>query len=471
MLTVPDRRPRMSRFAAPAASTANASRDLLTILVALALPLTRLQEVELIGVLFFHDLLAPIILLGLLMRRESWPLLKALKPFLILIGIWLASQVVTDLYRGTPFVDYSRGWSRIGLLAINAMTYWLLSGGRLKILGVIVFSYGLTMILNVYVNQSFLSENFPWKFGLGGGLALIFASLGMSTSLRRWLGPSLPAILILCLALVSLAQDARSLFAICALAAAYSFFALWASKRPAISRRITPAVFFVMIAGGALAGQVVIAGYGALAERGALGYEARIKYRQQMGSGGNIIIGGRSTLLVATQAIADSPIIGHGSWAKNPYYVQVYFLKLREYGLPITENYRQLGEIDQYLIPTHSHFFGSWVEGGIMSIFFWIWVLVLAFTALYSVLKRQEQPNVLVAYMALTMLWDIPFSPFASDQRIIEAIEICVLIAAARALTVGKVADAVRASAARMSRRAPARLVARRAVPDTPRPQ
>lgn len=437
----------MSGIAASAPPEASASRDLLTIMVALALPMTRLQEVEVIGVLFLHDLLAPVVLLVLLMRRESWVLLKPLKPFLILLGIWLASQVATDLYRGSAFVDYSRGWSRIGLLAINTLTYWLLSGGRLKILAVVVFSAGMTMILNVYFNPSSLNENFPWKFGIGSGVALMTASLGVSYNLRRWLGPAIPAVMILMLALISLAQDARSQFAICALTAAYSFFALWASKRPAVARRITPAIFFLMIAGGAIAGQGMIAGYGALAERGVLGYDARVKYLQQSGSGGNLIIGGRSTLLVATQAIADSPILGHGSWAHNPYYVQIYFLKLREYGLPVPENYRQLGEGDQYLIPTHSHFFGSWVEAGVLSIFFWIWVLMLAFTALYSVLKRQEQPNVLVTYMALTMLWDIPFSPFASDQRIIEAIEICVLIVAARALNPRGLMSSVRTRA------------------------
>jgi len=85
-----------------------------------------------------------------------------------------------------------------------------------------------------------------------------------------------------------------------------------------------------------------------------------------------LIVGGRSEILVSAQAIMDSPILGHGSWAKNEEYAAMLNY-LRE-----SMGYVAQGKHESGLIPTHSHIFGAWVEAGILGAVFWLWILTVA---------------------------------------------------------------------------------------------
>lgn len=102
--------------------------------------------------------------------------------------------------------------------------------------------------------------------------------------------------------------------------------------------------------------------YGTAVESGLLGRDALVKYRDQTSGEVPLILGGRSESLVAVQAIADSPVLGHGSWARDRRYVELHHAIKVEYGLPVFDAER--GKRD--LIPTHSYLLGSWVEGGFL---------------------------------------------------------------------------------------------------------
>src|SRR5437660_8719552 len=102
------------------------------------------------------------------------------------------------------------------------------------------------------------------------------------------------------------------------------------------------------------------------------------------------------------RAIRDSPIIGHGSWAKNPKYVAALQDELHKAGyqgstVPISPD----------LIPTHSHLFGAWVEAGILGAVFWFWALGLVASVLPRLHRLGDARVALVAFLAISFLWDV----------------------------------------------------------------
>lgn len=402
------------------------------------LPFMRLIEVHIgVGVLFMHDILTFPVLAFLLMRPERAALLRPLRICMILIGVWFASAILTDFLRSVPFGDLARGWSRIVLLGGNIMMIWLLSKGRLQKLTIYVVGMGLSLILNPFINPTELSGTDPWKFGVGYGVALIVAGMMNFPEIRRRLPTVAGAIGLAAVAGMSLILNARSAFAITGLAAVYALFAGYIARHPRLAGRINPAIFLLMILSGVLASNLLLLGYGELAAQGTLGVAAREKYYMQSGGGGvGLLLGGRPESLVSIQAILDSPVLGHGSWAKDPYYTHLFQARLRAAGLLVPDDYRDIGKMTEFLIPTHSHLLGSWVEAGLLSVPFWSWTIFLAFFALYSAIRVHWQPNVLVALISLSMLWDVLFSPFASDARILKAIEICVLVCAVNMLRI-----------------------------------
>ena len=51
-----------------------------------------------------------------------------------------------------------------------------------------------------------------------------------------------------------------------------------------------------------------------------------------------MLLAGRADIVPALYAIYDSPVIGHGSWAKDPSY-RLYYLKLLDWGYANFKSY------------------------------------------------------------------------------------------------------------------------------------
>ena len=96
---------------------------------------------------------------------------------------------------------------------------------------------------------------------------------------------------------------------------------------------------------------------------------------------------------------------------------------MEELGIPI------VGDLfTSDLIPTHSYLFGSWVEAGIGGGFFWAVVFGLGIIAVYRTLKLEHGPTPLIAFSLFLMFWNILFSPFAQEQRVLTASEIAIVL-------------------------------------------
>ena len=283
------------------------------------------------------------------------------------------------------------------------------------------------LISTVFFPNEFVSSNLfdpiSWKFGLGPILTSLAAFIGALAFTRRRLGSLGVAGPLMLMAAINLALNARSQFGLAAAAALFCILKVMIDALPGLRSRFSIPAFIILLGLGIGVSQILIEIYEMAAKSGVLGMEALDKYQMQSGQGLNLLQAGRIESLVSIQAILDSPILGHGSWARDINYVILLVKKLDALGFPM-----QGDPFLDDLIPTHSHLFGAWVESGVAGGIFWIGALLLAFKALYRLLRMENAPTALISFLTISMVWDIFFSPFGQEQRFLMALKICLAL-------------------------------------------
>lgn len=389
-------------------------------LIAFITPTFLWLELNLIGRIFVPEMILIGMLPFLLLSRGRMLTDSQPRTFLILAFLWLLAQIATDLIRGTPFVDYSRGWSKITFFSLNfCALYMLLHGSRQRI---VLFALGISIggFLTMMLNPPEFAARQPWKFGLGFATILLIVIVSQWRPLFKvWF---VPALMIGSVGVYSIMVGSRSLAGITILVALYVLVQQILGRRntaPAGFSAVRTVLFFVCGVGIAT---MLLSTYQFAASQGHLGEFAEDVYASQASGSFGVLLGGRSEIFISSQAVMDSPIIGHGSWAKNPKYAQ-RILELEKFGYEV--NYLAA---DSELIPTHSHIMGGWVESGIMGMFFWLWVLVLVFRVLSNLYMVREPLAPLVTFIGFLMLWDILFSPFGAERRVTIAFNIVLMM-------------------------------------------
>lgn len=330
---------------------------------------------------------------------------------LIMVVLWLLGAMLTDTIRESEPIDYLRGWGKI-LFFTNAMVaIALLSEFRIKriiwyLIGMSIGTIGLAILSpTAYV------ESLPWKFGFGGPVTLLVACL---VSLRTGGGWRSSTLMLVGIGLFSFTQGARSLGGF-AISAALSFLLLSALHRRGERKGIVAVVALLCLVGASGLGVMQV--YAWSAERGDLGQEAKAKFDGQTGTDLAFLLAGRSESLISTRAILDSPIIGHGSWARNRDYVTAYQALLRQHGVRALENRDKYGDV----IPSHSYILGTWVEAGILAGAFWIWCLALIGRCIFLIAKNEASYSPLSIYVIYNLTWNILFSPFGTTDKTVVA--------------------------------------------------
>ena len=394
---------------------------LLSSIFVFILPAVKFIEITIGGKLFFTEIILLILFMFMLVTRKIHFQFKLAHTFILLCLLWLYGQIFTDLIRGTPLVDYARGWAKILFTIINFTVLFILLHGKKR--RMVIFASGLVTggFLEYFLNPGPLALTSPWKFALGTPVTLLVVLIVSAIS------PSKPFVrigLLMAAFAINMCMGFRSLSGICFLTAIYLFIqSIEGRKR----LTFTPHTFKRPLVVGTfllVASMLLIEGYGYMAQQGILGERAENVYQMQGYGMLGVLIGGRSEILSSGRAILDSPIIGHGSWAKDPKYVDALIMYKRQLGYYADE------QDESELIPTHSHFFGAWVEAGILGAAFWGWVLCLVARCLYSMYGIRDRLVPLYAFIGFFLLWDIFFSPYAGDRRFITVFYIVTLMTA-----------------------------------------
>ena len=388
--------------------------------LAFLLPVLSFWEVRLLGRLMLSEL-AIVLALPCLWLNRRGPLGRRTRTTLVTGVLWLAFQIGTDVLRETPWVDYARGWAKIAVFLALLTFLATLTAGRPA--NLLAFGCGLYcgFGLKYFIAPAGLSlapgATGFWKFGVGLPMTGMLVCLSCLKPLRAC-PPWSQGLLLLVAAALHLLFGYRSL-ALVTFATATLLALAWrlrcAQRRGRPSR---PAAVLLIIGLGIMALWVA---YQLALDTPYAGYSLREKHDIQSRGRFGLLLGGRSEVLIAVRAIGDSPLIGHGSWAKNRSYA---LMEVSQYGVERAEPDPDLG----YLIPTHSHLLGAWVEAGVMGALFWARLLCLAFLCLTRLPKNADHLLPLAGFACLDLLWAIPFSPFSFSERLFRAFEVTVML-------------------------------------------
>lgn len=374
------------------------------------IPMLMFMEVKLVGRLFLSEILLVAMLPFLLVARGRLLLAPLPRKLLLLGFVWLLSQILTDTIRETPFEDWSRGWAKIIFLMLNFAAIHLYLNKRTSRFLMFGLGIALGQIIAYFLNPNIYAAGLPWKFGYGAGVTLLVVLVAQIHAIER--RKTISLLIIVGVGVLNFYLGFRSLGLICLLTA--GFLSLRPSRRLR-RRKIRWARAGISVAFGAVALYGIAALYGYSASEGWLGDEAREKYLVQSSGDMGILLGARTEILASAQAIIDSPVIGHGSWAKDPKYADILVSALGQHGYEIQ------GESESDLIPSHSYIMGAWVEAGLLGAIFWLWALMLTARVLIANQGANSALALLVAFVAFNLLWNIPFSPFGAEGRLYTA--------------------------------------------------
>lgn len=400
--------------------------------VAFLIPSLIFLEINLGGRLFLSEVLLLSILPLLALQKGRALLRRDAVAFFAMCFVWLLAQILTDMVRDTPVADWTRGWSKIVFFGINTAAFSLLLEGRDKRAISIAWGVVAGQLLKFGLNPNEFALSYPWKFGYGYSVTLAAVLVSQRVEVRR-IGFLAEAVLAVA-GLANLILDFRSLAAICFITAAYSLAMRTFTSRRAVPRRLsTPRVVVL-----GLAGVISIVAFSKIysyaANAGYLSEAAQQKYQDQVSGDFGVLLGARREILASSQAIFDSPIIGHGSWAKDPKYSALLSDRLAELGYANTY-------VDSDLIPSHSFLLGAWVEAGIVGAAFWVWCFSLVLRVVVRSAGSKHPLTPLVVFLGFAMLWDILFSPFGAEHRVFSAFVIAFMMQAKHSLAIAKVAQ------------------------------
>jgi hypothetical protein len=401
-------------------------------ILAFLIPCLQFIQINVIGVLNGADLMLLFVFIYLVFRGRLRIATPVGKRFIVLCSLWLVSQIVTDIVRHSAFVDYARGWSNIGMTLVNFAVIYTLLYGRPKRL--LLYAGGLAAgtLLTLLINPDLNMQVEPWKFAIAYPvcwLVMLYASREKSRGYE-------PVVLCAIVGAVNIALGTRSIGSFCLIVALYLLALRFIHRKGARVMKLRPGVIVAALATLIVAASGILWTYAYVAKSGMLGEDAREKYEEQSSGKYGVLVGGRVELLGSIPAIYDSPILGHGSWARDPKYLIIERQALATMGYKNAEDYSR-ADAESGIIQTHSYIFGAWVDSGILGAVFWGWVFLLTAKMLLSVYPPTIRLLPLASFAAFTQLWDILFSPYGAQQRIVSPyyvvlIMTCMGIAASR---------------------------------------
>jgi hypothetical protein len=395
-------------------------------LLALAVGLVSSFTVHIVGDLPVSEVLILCLLPVFLIMQGKRVLRPGLPLIYSLLGLWLANQVMTDFYRGTATLDWLRGDAAIIFFVVDLAFLAMLvaKNERRKLIFLAAYAAGSLFTARFFPTEYMQGD--PWKltYATGTNIMVVLASC-YCFSRRNYV---VVLILLAGIAGVNLLFDFRSpvllLFITAVLAVPVIPDRIGRLRvLPAAGSGIRVVVLVLMALAASLSALGLV---NLMSSAGMLGADAQQKNEMQSRAKGGLLIGGRPEILVSSRAVWDSPLLGHGSWAKDYKYVEMLDDILSEYGIATNLEYAE--ESFQGLIPSHSHLMGAWVWAGIFGAVFWVYIFWLTLKGVIRVATLRPPLAPIYMYILVGFLWDILFSPFGSTRRITEALSVVIIL-------------------------------------------
>lgn len=388
------------------------SRQMFQRAVCFLAPISLALPIDVGSRVFAAEILLPILAAFVFLKSKRWEGQRQLTVIVQLGLVYLFAQISSDIWNGSSYEQYSRGWARIFLFIVNLLSIYIIVGNRRS--NLILFALGFAAG-RIWITFSVMEgDAIPWKIGFAKPVALIFIVTCLVFPLIHNRNKILLPIMLLILGMYDIVMDFRShgfvLVGVASLLVASIFLHQRFKRRHIVGRHPIIGV----AAAGLLAASLAFQFYMYAAKSGWLSEAATNKFETQVEqTDAPILLAGRSEILVYFEVIFNSIILGHGSWPEDKYYADKLAAERYELGLsnsPI--------QTRDNAIPLHSHFFGSWIEAGIFGGLFWAYILLLISKSLIRSTVGRSHMRPLYFYAALLLFWDVFFSPFSGFRRL-----------------------------------------------------
>jgi O-antigen ligase len=388
--------------------------------------------VSLVGSLPGCEIVALFMAPFLLLRHPRRALRHEHLGFYFFLGLWLFGTVVADLYLGSSMVNSAKGIARVIFLGLDFTAVAILVNRKTR--GVVVFTLGFVPVM-LYIAAAFRADFLvAWKFGLGYAITLValLISCRFYQRQRYWvcvaISLGMAGLNLIFAARSQVAIDLISLVLVLPILRGRDTLQRGKLGRTARARTVV----LLVLAGGAayLANQAIRFG----ASHNFFDESIQDKFQTQEEGKLGVLVGGRPETLVAIQAIRDSPIIGHGSFAVDPKYNWLQQDIEYENGYVASD----VPPDEDAGIPAHSHLTQSWIESGVFGGIFWIYVLCLTARALFRLVSQSSTMAPLYSFLLVGFIWDIFYSPMGSFDRLWGAFAIVIVFDLLRAPNLGE---------------------------------
>lgn len=380
--------------------------------VVFGLGLVSATQVQVIGYLSIVELFFAVLTPYFVVTRWRTLVNSQLQPFLVLLLGWFISALATDfLYRETELNLALKGALTPLLWASALISMYFLLRERIDLIRWFIFGGAISGVIALYIFKPGSMIGLEAKGG--GEVEHGFRVLVGVWTTFIWAAvlflhphyPRLAVATILAFALLCFAEGSRSAGAVSLLVASLILFGRRFLTTGAIFRRKRRRGRLVVLAAAAVLLVFSISeGYRHAVLEGWLGDTERQRYITQSQSKVGIL-GGRSEFASAMFAIADSPILGHGSWAKDEKGYR--YMGAEALGIDVSG----LRDTSEMLIPAHSHLWGPWISHGLLGFAFWFYVLVYVLKFFVHGIPYAHQYLPFALLLGSNALWDILFSP------------------------------------------------------------
>ena len=380
---------------------------------------------------FFVAEIVVIVAFPILLANSAWRLHRpGLIRLFSLLGLWLLSQILSDAYHHTVVADRMRGMAGIIFFTIEIAFFAMSLAGNERRKAIFLTAYalgsiGLTQFQPNVMAVTGRSPEDDWKWAYSFGVTMLALLASSFLAERRRQGVSI--LLLLGISAVDLLMNSRSAFLTLLVTAVLVF--------PVIPDRIgrlrllprknnlfrVATVALLALAAGWSAYQLLHLA----TQSGLVSEEAQLKNESEA-QAGNLLLGGRPEFFIGLRAAMDSPILGHGSWARDMKYTEMQNDLMAEYGLQ--SDLTDIEANTSGLIPSHSHIISAWVFAGIVGAVFWGYVLWLVSRAIIVTALHRPPLAPIYIWLLVGYLWAIFFSPFGSTSRIIEAVTLVAIV-------------------------------------------
>ena len=379
-------------------------------------------RINLVGALPYSEILTAIAFPFILRKHAKLLTRPGTRTILILMGIWLFSEMVSDVANASPMDNRLKGMARVIFFAIDFIVISALVGKSTKRIILLILALATSELIRL-PTYGLSSYGTAWKYGGSAAISIFVMVAGCYFCARRRYSIFILSMAVL--AFLNLHYGYRSQIAVDLVTLV---FALPFSPRPPaaeapaalISSKLP--VLLICSLGAVWVSQKII---NQAVKRGYFEESVQEKFEAQSSGQMGVLLGARPEIPVAIQAIRDAPVLGHGSYAVDAKYL--ILLQDYQYRFGYSESDEPL-QLEVPGIPTHSHLTAAWVEGGVLASLLWFYLLWLIVRAMTIIPERRPLLAPLYAFLFTIFFWDILFSPFGYDRRIYEAFFIVMLV-------------------------------------------